>query len=110
MYFLPYIYRSEPANPRFNLQQFVPSHDFKRAKGQRRVPYSYSRKEALAPLTWTHKFVCLARKSSEAIPSGQMKYELKCADLGEKKLVFRLDGDFVHLQDKLFTPEKWWWF
>ena len=88
------------ANPRFNLHQFVPSHEFKRKN--RKTPYLCGRKEVLAaPITWTHKFVCFATKSSNVVPSGQMKYDLKCTDLGEKKLVFRLDGDFSHMQEKI---------
>lgn len=49
-------------------------------KGKRHMPYNYGKKEAPA-LTWTHKIVCLAKKSCETVPSGCMKYELKCADL-----------------------------
>ena len=48
-----------------------------------------------------HKFVCLGEVSCETVPSGQAKYDLKCADLGEKKLVFRLNGDYSHLKQVL---------
>lgn len=38
----------------------------------------------------------------ETVPSGHEKYTLKCADLGEKKLVFRLNGNYSHLKEVIF--------
>lgn len=62
----------------------------------------YSRKSATC-VTWTHKFVCLNLTRSERVPSTQEKYDLKCADLGEKKVVFRLDGGWSHIKETLLT-------
>ena len=50
-------------------------------------------------MTWTHKFVCLGQTAVESVPNPQDKYTLKQANLGEKKLVFKLNGDYVHLKE-----------
>lgn len=60
----------------------------------------YERKTA-ACLTWTHKFVALADCDQDVIPTTHQKYELKNADLGEKKIVFRLSGSYIHLKEKV---------
>ena len=71
-----------------------------RATGRRRnagsTPYE---KKGRAGMTWTHKFVCLGQTAVESVPNPQDKYTLKQADLGEKKLVFKLNGDYVHLKE-----------
>ena len=53
-------------------------------------------------LTWTHKFARLGRTTCETVPTGHDKYALKCADLGEKKLVFQLNGNYTKLKEVLF--------
>ena len=45
--------------------------------------------------TWTHAFVCLAKKSQVFLPSPQERFELKSAGLGEKKLT-------VEIKDKAY--------
>ena len=42
--------------------------------------------------TWTHAFVCLAKKSHVLLPSPQERYELKSAGLGEKKITIEIHG------------------
>lgn len=39
--------------------------------------------------------------TSDTVPSSAEKYNLKCAGLGEKKIVFRLDGSYSHLKEVL---------
>ena len=52
-------------------------------------------------MTWTHKFVCLADSAQDDVPGAADKHKLKCADLGEKKIVFRLDGKYADIKDAL---------
>ena len=52
--------------------------------------------------TWTHTFVCLAKKSQACLPSLQERYELSCAGLGEKKISIEIEGNgFDSLYDLL---------
>ena len=73
----------------------------KRAKGTKRFSTYEVPKKPPPSLTWTHKFVCLADMSSDLLPSSSEKYNLKCAGLGEKKIVFRLNGSYSHLKEEL---------
>ncbi len=67
-----------------------------RATGRRRSnPYEKKR----GGLTWMHKFVCLGQSTVELVPTPQDKYTLKTAELGEKKLVFKLSGSYAHLKE-----------
>jgi len=52
-------------------------------------------------MTWTHKFVCLSDSSQEDIPVVSEKHKLKCAGLGERKIVFRLDGKYADIKETL---------
>ena len=61
-------------------------------------PYE-KRRSLSAGLTWTHKFVCLGQTDTENIPNPQDKYTLKTAGLGEKKLVFKLNGNYAHIKE-----------
>ena len=59
--------------------------------------------------TWTHKFICLADTHQEQVPSMSERHRLWSAGLGEKKIVFRLDGDWSHIKEVLmetFPPLK----
>ena len=58
----------------------------------------YEKKGRRTALTWTHKFVCLGQTTIENAPNVQEKYTLKQAGLGEKKVVFKLNGDYAHLK------------
>lgn len=81
------------------LQNFRPRPPEKRGRSTRRCN-PYERKSA-ATLTWTHKFVALADCDQENVPTTQQKYELKNADLGEQKIVFRLSGSYSHVKEKV---------
>ena len=81
-----------PNTPLFNIQELM------RQGGPSRAT-SRSKRKKQAVLTWTHKFVCLGETSCETVPTGHDKYTLKCADLGEKKLVFRLNGSYIHIKE-----------
>ena len=73
----------------------------KRARGSKRFsPYEVSRKSS-STMTWTHKFVCLSDSSQEDIPVVSEKHKLKCAGLGERKIVFRLDGKYADIKETL---------
>ena len=52
-------------------------------------------------MTWTHKFVCLPDSAQDDVPGAADKHKLKCADLGEKKIVFLLDGKYADIKDAL---------
>ena len=83
--------------PRFNVQEFLPQCGPTRSRSKRRQFSPYEKRQT--SLTWTHKFVCLGVTTCESVPSGQEKYTLKCANLGEKKLVFQLNGNYVHMKE-----------
>ena len=52
--------------------------------------------------TWTHAFVCLAKKSQVSLPSPQERYKLKCVGLGEKKITVEVkDSGFEELYNTL---------
>ena len=90
-----------PVTPMFNIQEFMlPSGSSRMTRSKRKRYSPYEKKQAM--LTWTHKFVCLGNTLCETVPSGHEKYTLKCADLGEKKLVFRLNGNYSHLKEVIF--------
>ena len=65
-----------------------------RKRNTRSTPYE---KKGRAGMTWTHKFLCLGQTAVESVPNPQDKYTLKQANLGEKKLVFKLNGDYVQV-------------
>ena len=76
---------------------FTPQHaGVKQSRGKKRFePY----RRTAGNLTWTHKFVCLAESDQEDLPSAAEKYKLKCNDLGEKKVVFNLNGNWSHIKE-----------
>ena len=80
-----------------------------RIKGKTRYsPYTFSRKGP-GGLTWTHKFLCLADTKQDYVPSAMDKHKLKNSGLGEKKILFRLDGTWNHIRDTViqaFPPLK----
>ena len=52
--------------------------------------------------TWTHAFMCLAKKSQVSLPSPQERYKLKCVGLGEKKITVEVkDSGFEELYNTL---------
>ena len=83
--------------------EFLPQQaGLKRSRGNKRFsPYEVSRRSA-SSMTWTHKFVCLSDCSHDEVPNVSDKFKLKCAGLGEKKIVFRLDGKYAELKETLF--------
>ena len=81
------------------VQNFRPHPPEKRGRSTRRSnPYE---RKGVATLTWTHKFVALADCNQDDVPTTQQKYELKNADLGEQKIVFRFSGGYGHLKEKV---------
>ena len=68
----------------------------KQTRGKKRFePY----RRTAGNLTWTHKFVCLAEPEQDDLPSAAEKYKLKCNDLGEKKVVLKLNGNWSHIKE-----------
>ena len=61
----------------------------------------YDRKST-SSITWTHKFVCLSDTEFDRVLTAIEKYNLKCASLGEKKIVFQLSGGWAHIKETLF--------
>ena len=64
-------------------------------------------RKSTSTMTWTHKFVCLADSAQDDVPGAADKHKLKCADLGEKKIVLRLDGKYADIKDALVACLSW---
>ena len=52
-------------------------------------------------------YVCLADSVQDDVPGAADKHKLKCADLGEKKIVLRLDGKYADIKDALVACLSW---
>ena len=90
--------------------EFLPQQaGLKHSRGSRRfTPYKVTRKST-STMTWTHKFVCLADSAQDDVPGAADKHKLKCADLGEKKML-RLDGKYADIKDaclSCFREGRW---
>lgn len=82
-----------------NLLRFVPHRSGILTTRESRNAKPYDRKSA-SSVTWTHKFVCLADTEFDHVPTATERYNLKCSDLGEKKLCSMEDG-LTHIMEKL---------
>ena len=79
----------------FNVHNLLQPRSGRRGRAS---PYE-KRRSLSAGFSWTHKFVCLGQTDTENTPNPQDKYTLRTAGLGEKKLVFKLSGNYAHIKE-----------
>lgn len=56
--------------------------------------------------TWSHTFICLARKDQVICPDSDERMALQIAGLGEKKVTFLLDVQSGEIRDKIHQFPK----